>query len=40
MIERMGFGTSQVYPDTFRVRLEEGESLTVGLGVTPLQPRN
>lgn len=34
MIERMGFGTSQVYPGTYRVRLAAGEPLTVGLGIT------
>lgn len=34
MIVRMGFGTPQVFPGTFRVRLGEGEALTVGLGVT------
>jgi glycosidase len=30
----MGFGTAQVDPGTFRVRLEPGEHLTVGLGVS------
>jgi hypothetical protein len=34
VIERMGFGTSQVDPGTFRVLLSAGESLTVGLGVS------
>jgi hypothetical protein len=30
----MGFGTSQVDPGTFRVHLDPGDRLTVGLGVT------
>lgn len=34
VIERIGFGTGQVDPGTFRVRLAVGEPLTVGLGVT------
>jgi glycosidase len=38
LIERMGFGTGQVEPGTFWVRLAEGESLTVGLGATATSP--
>ena len=34
MIERIGFGTSQVRPGTDRVQLRPGERLTLGLGVT------
>jgi len=34
MIERIGFGTSQVRPGTDRVELRPGERLTLGLGVT------
>jgi len=38
LIESMGFGTAQVEPGTFWVRLAEGEQLTVGLGVTATSP--
>ncbi len=38
MITRIGFGTAQVRPGTTRVDLQEGQTLTVGLGVSAGSP--